>query len=73
MPAHIIQTMTFTQIMVTWTPRRSVEDHLKDLFQPDTAQVLCIITAEVLVLGLQVKLTFYCVFQTAFIINGHHY
>ncbi len=29
MPAQIIQTMTFTQIMDIWRPGRSLEDHLK--------------------------------------------
>ena len=28
MPAQIIQTMSFTQIMDIWGPRRSLEDHL---------------------------------------------
>ncbi len=31
MPAQIIQTMAFTQIMVILTSRRSVEDHLNSL------------------------------------------
>ncbi len=31
MPAQIIQTMAFTQIMVMWTPWTTPQDHLKDL------------------------------------------
>ncbi len=29
MPAQIIQTLAFTQIMVIWTPCTTPEDHLK--------------------------------------------
>ncbi len=31
MPAQIIQTMAFTQIMAIWRPGRSLEDHLKSV------------------------------------------
>ncbi len=31
MPAQMIQTMSFTQIMDIWRPGRSLEDHLKIL------------------------------------------